>query len=478
MSTITGLSSQSSIYSIISGLTNIARQPIIRLESKKSNLNVANAIYTDLKTKLSSLHSAVEDLADTINTPLKARMVTSTHESVIAATATSSASAASCNVFVSQLAKNHSMVSDRFTSPGTSIRTTVGTGDKTFSIIVNGETTNVTVTIDADDTNEDIIEATAAAINLAMADVDDAVTATALSDTSTTGKLVIKSDDTGLTYKMALADVTGTLLQTTGIDDESVAATDTTGGYLYADDALNAEITVDGVYVERDSNIIDDVLAEITLTLHKAQESGDAAVVLTTSPDTSSIQSTAQDFITKYNHALEYLRAKTFTDPDTGTRQALSGKFTYLNLIGTLRSTVAGSVTTGSSEINMLYHIGITPDSSGKLSLSDTEAFENALALDQEAVIALFNASDGIATRLEEIIDPFVKVGGYLANATDNISSQISSIDDRIERLEVSVAAREQRLIAQYANLQRMMAILSQQQNYLGIFMQSMGYTL
>ena len=54
--------------------------------------------------------------------------------------------------------------------------------------------------------------------------VTDAITATGLDDTSTTSKLIFRSDDTGSGYKMTLADVSGSLLATLGIGDESVAA--------------------------------------------------------------------------------------------------------------------------------------------------------------------------------------------------------------------------------------------------------------
>ncbi len=64
MATISSLSPQSSIYSIISSLTLLARQPITRLESKRTNLQTMNSVYSDLKSKLSALRSAADDIAD------------------------------------------------------------------------------------------------------------------------------------------------------------------------------------------------------------------------------------------------------------------------------------------------------------------------------------------------------------------------------------------------------------------------------
>jgi len=470
---LTSLNSQSSIYSVVANLMALERRPITRLETTRGDLQTLRGVYADLKTKLTALRSASEDLADTIDRPLAARSVASSDADVVTATATAAAALGAHQVFVSQLAKHHTMVSDQFTSTGTSLRTAVGTGDKTFSITVNGTTTNVTVTIGASDTDEDIISATAAAINAAMADLDDSVTATALQDTSSTHKLVLRSDSTGVTYKMDLADVTGTLLQTLGIDDESVAATGTTGGYIYADSELTAEFTVDGVSVSRDSNVLDDVIAGMTITLHAAQSVGDPAVDLTVNPDQSAIRSAVDDFITKYNDVVEYLRAKTAVDLETGERQALGGKYIYLQLLSDLRSTVAGIVSTGSSDVQMLSDIGIAQASDGTLSISDDDEFNQALESDPDAVEALFNSTtDGIAVLVEDLLEPFVDTGGYLDTETSNIDRKVSSIDERIERLEARAAIREQQLIAQYSRLQEAMVILSRQQAMINSFLQ------
>ncbi len=473
MAQITSLSSQSSIYGVVTSLMILERRPITRLEIKRGDLQTLKAIYGDLRSKLIALRSAAEDLADTIDRPLADRSVASSNTDVVTATATSAAALGSHQVFVSQLAKQHTMVSDRFTGADTGLRTTVGTGDKTFSITVNGVTTNVTVTIGADDTDADIISATASAINAALADVDDSVTATALSDTATTSKLVIRSDSTGVTYKTDLADVSGTLLQQLGIDNESIVATDTTGGYIYADSELTAKFTLDGISVSRDSNALDDVINGMTITLHAAQSTGDAAVDLTVNPDQSAVRATVEDFITKYNEALGYLRTKSTVDSETGTRQALGGKYLYLQLISNLRSTVAGIVSTGSSQIQLLSDIGITQESDGSLSISDDDEFADALESNPEAVEALFNSStDGIAVQLDDLLEPFVHSGGYLDTERSNIDRKVSVLDERLDRMEARVAIKEQQLIKQYSKLQEAIVILSRQQAMISSFLQ------
>jgi len=468
---ITSLSSQSSIYSIISNLLTLERRPITELEAARGDLQTLDAVYGDLKSTLVTLRAAAQELADTVASPLEARAVSSADATVVTATATSEATLGSHAVFVSQLAKHHTMVSDRLTSAGSAIRTAVGTGDATFRITVNGVSTDVSVTIGADDTDEDIVEATVSAINAAMADVDDAVIATAVSDTATTVKLVVRSADTGTTYKMSLEDVSGTLLSALGIDDETVAATDTTGGYIYADAALDARLTVDGISITRDSNVLDDVLNGVTLTLRGTQSDGDDAVELSVTPDRESIRSTVEDFLEKYNDALDYLRTKTAVDPDTGTRQALGGRYLYLSLLSDLRTAVVGAVGTGSDDVQMLTDIGVTVASDGSLSITDEDAFSAALESAPDAVVALFNGDDGIANQLDAVLEPFVSTGGYLDTERDNLDRRVDTIDERIERLERRMVIRERQLIEKYSRLQEALAILSNQQDYLGSYL-------
>lgn len=469
-SSVSGLSTQSNLYSMIQQLMSLERQPIYRLESKKTDLQTLSSIYSDLKTNLKALRSAAEDISDPLDSTMDSRAVSSSDSDVVTMTATTSAALGAHSIFVTQLAKHHTMVADRFTGSSTSIRTALGTGDQTFSITVNGTATQVTVTIEADDTDEDIIDATAAAINTAMADVDDAVAATALDDTSTTSKLILRSDGTGTTYKMTLADVSGSLLSTLGIDNEAVAATDTTGGYIYADSELDAKLDLDGVSITRDTNVIEDALNGITITLHGHQEAGDDPVDVTVRLDSESIRGTVNTFLEKYNDALAYLRAKTSVD-SSGVRQPLSHQYIYRSLISNIRSAAAGVYSTGVSTIQMLAHIGITADSEGALSISDSDEFDDALEADPAAVAALFNGADGLADTIEDLLDPFVNTGGYIDTNRTNTETKISSIDESIERLEARMTLKEARYIKQYSSLQASLAVLSQQQNFLGSFL-------
>ncbi len=454
--------------SLINGLMTLARRPIAQLESDKSGLQVVDAIYSDIDTKLTALRDKALALTDTISSPFGARAASSSDSDVLTATASSGAASGSHDVHVHQLARHHTLLSDKLTGTGTDVATAEGAGTKTFNVTVNGITTLVSVDIAADDDNDTIISAVAAAINEDLADVDDSVSATALKVDATDYRLTVRSEETGLAYKVTLADVSGTLLGTLGIDDEGVASTTTTGGYVYSDSELVADITIDGVRVSRDSNTISDVIEDVTLTLLGDQESGDNDLTLSVSPDATSIRGEVDELLTAYNDALAYLRLKTSVDADTGVRGALAGKYTYSNLILNVRSVMADRVSTiTAGSLGSLSEIGIEAAADGSLSITDTDEFDEAVAASPDNVAELFNSADGVAAQLDSILKPFVKVGGYVDLSQNGIDRKITAIELRIDRLEERVAQREQQLIAQYSSVQSMMATLNAQQSFL-----------
>jgi len=472
MATITGLSGQSSIYELVSQMSQLYRFPITRMESAKSDLSMLDTIYTDLKSKLKTLNDTAEDLADTINPPLEVRQAVSSDATILTATATSSAAVAAHSIFVEQLAKNHTMASDRFTSASTSIATAEGAGAKTFSITVDGTTKNIDVTIAADDTNEEVLDAVAYAINQAWADEDEPVTANAFKDTSTTSKMTIQSGDTGVANKMTLTDVTGTLLASLELDNDALAATDTSGGYVYSDAELISKLTLNGVNIEQDTNILDNLITGVTITLLDEHQVGDPNVSLSVSADFDAIETTIQDFIDDYNDVVEYLNAKTYVDPNTGVRGPLAGKSVYRQLLNDLRTTVTNVVSTsGSATVKMLVDLGITSNPDGTLTIEDATEFEDAVAANQLAVSRLFNSSGGFGGSLDALLTPFTKADGYIDTDKDHLSRRIKRIDDSIESLESRAAAKEKRLIDQYSRLMALQAQMSGFRDYLGSFL-------
>lgn len=473
------LSPSSSIYSTISTLMQAINAPITAQQAKVTNLQNLNTVYDTVESDLSALNSAATAMTDAVRQPLSARTVSSSDSSIVTATATSAAAVGSHWISVSQLAKQDTRVSNQYSNDGTDIVTAEGAGAKSFTVTVNGQSQDVSVTLTAGETNSAIISAVASAINSVFTGVagGNAVTATDLADTSTTSKLVLQSDQTGTTHAITLSDDQngGTLLATLGLNNNA-AATGTTGGYIYASSALDAQITVDGVGVTRDSNSVSDVLAGVTLNLAGQQASGDNPISLIISADTNAISSQVQNFITNYNTALSYLIKETAVNASTGASSALSYEPMYQNLIGTLRSTVSAAVSTGSSQVQTLADVGITQAANGMLSIN-TGTLNQALSSNPSAVAALFNSTNGIANQVNAVLTPFTKTNGIMASETSNANNQISSLNAIIKQMNAAAAMKESQLIDQYSQLQAFESTISQENSYMQVVLSMLSQT-
>ena len=125
------------------------RQPITNLEYQRSELEVKSAVFTDLAEKLSALEDVLDRIsASGTSSAFRYKAVTTSAEGVLAATAASDAQEGSHTVFVTQLARAHSVVSGRYDQAGTALSQALS-GTRSFSISVDGETYEISVDISA-----------------------------------------------------------------------------------------------------------------------------------------------------------------------------------------------------------------------------------------------------------------------------------------------------------------------------------------
>jgi len=467
MAEVSSLSLLTSIDSLVQQYRASLRKPVVSLENRKTTLNARLSVLADLKTKLNTLYTTVKDLSLTgSSSKFLVYSVSSTLPSIATATATSSAAIGTHTLLVTQLAKADTVLSSQFTSSGTSIVTAEGTGTKTIRLSVNGVNTDVNVTLSSGDTNSTVLSNIASAINASGA----SVSASVVSDTSTTSRLVLTSKQTGSSNAISLSDVTGTLLDNIGLTDAIVsgrtASTSTTGGFVYSStSSLNANFKLDSIDIVRESNSVSDALTGVTLELKGTQNPSDTPVTLTVGVDTAEIQARVQKFITDYNDVLGYITSKTSVDPSTHTRQILAGDTVFLNLRTNLRSTVFQQVTSVvPGNPSLLSQIGITVASDGTLSLSDSAKFTEALTTDVVKVSDLFNSTSGIAIKLENLLDTFVTTGGQIDTTVDGVNDQVSSLTSRIKRLDEQINRKVERFRNEFARLQSLMDNVTWQQ--------------
>lgn len=430
----------------------IEERPIRDLESRRDSINNRISLFSSLKTKLRALESLASELTYSDSTSIfGSKTATVSDSDYLTVTASASAVVTSHTVLINQLAKADKVVSDQFTLSDTSIYSTLGAGTFTFQVTVNGETHQVSVDISADDDNETILNNIVTAVNNTS---DIGITASVINDTSTTGRLVFTSEESGADYEMTLSDVSGSLLSTIGMND-AVAMNGTSGGYVYDSSELNAIVVVDGITIEQNSNVIENAVEGLTFNLKKEHSVGESPVTVNVQADVETITGKLEEFIEAYNDVLDFIQTNTSVNTATYERSAFSGDFTITNIKLELRSLLSEPVTgLTSGDPTILAQIGITPDRNGQLQISDSDTLEEYLSENLDQVAALFNSSDGFATRLVDYLDTYTSGDGVIEKRKDVLQSQITSINNRIEQMQDVVDRRIEYYRQQYSQLQ------------------------
>jgi len=467
---ITGLTSQPSVETLVQRYLDMERQPINDLEKTKSDLQSKLKIFNDLRSKLDTLKDHVNSFINKNDSNVRnTKTAISSNTDVFKAEASSTAEVGVHSIFVSNLAKKDIALSKQFTNlSGTGLATKLDGTTQQFTIKV-GENDPVTISIEFNDpteTNESVLKRIVTAIKESGAEVD----ANFFNDTPTSGRISLSSKDTGSVNKLELVEVSGSnILRKLDIIDKKnnrPQQSDSGGGFIYAESQeLDARVNVNGIDIIKSSNIITDVLPNVTITLLSAQEEGEAPVSLTIERDKTEIKEEIDGFIKDYNALIEYLTEQTNVDAKTYTRGALAGNFAYMNLKLQMREIIASRNSSLSDpDYRSLADIGITSSRNGTIKIDDSDKLLDAIAENGDAVYAIFTEENGVASRLDELLSMYSKTGGKIDNNKNALDRQIDGIDNRISRYEERLRVRENVLRQEFTQLQRLLSSLNSQQ--------------
>jgi flagellar hook-associated protein 2 len=481
--------SQAAIDRLIDQFMVLEERPLNRLLDKKEALEEKKSIFSELDSKLSSLKTVTERLTDTITDYFAAKTATTSDSDRFTATASASAQLGNHSITVERLAVSDTRVSKQYTDTNSSF--TSFTADQTFYIDVAHPTSSdpsnrvsIAVTVTSatfSKTDDQVLQDIADAINSAMAnavtaetiDSDEVVHASVVTEESGKSRLVLRSEQSGYTYRMNFTDSADSLLTSLEVNSSSQSS-GTSGGYItyvgtgVTDSLLNSKFTLDGLTFYRDSNNVTDAVTGVTLQL---LDTFTTTETVTITADVDTVKGEVQSFIDAYNEVIKYLRENARYNPDAEQNGALSNELVYKDIINTLRSYIVATVSgASSSTYTKLYNIGIEADDEGLLSIKDLDKFTQALEANSTNVSDLFRASDGVAENIKNYIDTFVRVGGTIDSSKNNIDSQLIDLEDRISFVEELLDKREAMLREEFSKLQEAMVQLTQQQSFFGLF--------
>lgn len=431
--------------SILNAIMQQERAPLAAMEAKRTSLQAQNSAFATFATRLGSLESAVSALAG--GNTLTSVAATSSDDTAVGISTGSSSVTGRYEIVVSQLARAQVSASDTSYASVDDVIATAG-----VLTLAQFSQPPVQITVTSSMTLEDV----ANAIN---ASPDSPVSASVVQVAPGQYRLVLTGRSTG--------SANGFTVDTSGLTGGAgLAFIDTDNNGISGDspedmvqEATDASLTVNQLPVTSASNILQDVIPGVTMTLRKQ----DAAktVVVDVSQDQSATIDQVKEFAEAYNGLLTFLDEQ--ATAVAGGKDGISRDPLVRGLREALRSTMMGEEADGA--LSRLAQVGIGFDRTGRIEI-DEDLLTDALETSTASVQQLFGGADGLGGRfgaLEDLISGYTQAGGLVANARERIDTQVARMNLRLFDLEEQLAIRRAALQQEFIAADQAMSQLNAQ---------------
>ena len=418
-----------------------------RLDREEATLQSELSAFGSLRSSLDELRTALDSLKDLER--FRGREVTLSGTDYLSASAGSNSVPGNYDIEVELLASAHRLASD----PYANADTVVGTGTLTLTAGSGGA-----FAVAIDDTNN-----TLAGIRDAINDASNntGVLATIINGVDGS-RLIVSGSQTGVTNPITVTQAGGDGGLAPLVYDPLNLITNLTE----VDPAQDARILINGFAVESASNSISAAVDGLDIELLAENLPGETTN-LSVSFNREGSREAVNGLVEAYNAFLDATSELSSFDVEAETRGPLFGESILRSLSFQLRQELTSGVTNLVGPFDNLFQIGINTDLDGKLSL-DAAKLDAAFAEDFDAVGNLFaDETQGIANRLDTLIDPYLAGGGLLDARTDGINTSIQDIGDRREVLNTRLIAVEERLFRQFNALDSLLAELQSTSGFL-----------
>jgi len=449
-----GLASGLDTNAIVSAVVNLESRPIGILQSQREEEQTKLSLIGTFEGLVDSLQAKAQELVE--GSAFLASSLSVGTEGIASFEVSSGALGGSHELEVISLAKANRFTFEAYTDPDESR----GTGDITFDY----DGTSYTVSI----TDASLTEI-AAAINSATDDELQASVINVGTDGSPSYQLVIAATSTGVDF--AIENLTIGV----GIDLRNQQE---------LTPASNAEVLIDGLSVQRSTNVFSDVIAGVTFTVNQEAtdvDDSNPTTTFTIDNDIGGTRENLQEFIDAYNAVQRFINQQNEFSEEQGAGGELFGD----SILNTVNSAIRNAlfdvdldtVSNDTEGFSTLGLLGVEIDSDNLLSL-DSARIDDRLDTDIQAFSDFFTDEDsGVLVKLDDAIKGLkdrVDLGGDLGTAPgvfgsrrDAIDTRIRDIDDSIERNERRIEQLEESLIRRFAALEELIGGLNAQGAFL-----------
>lgn len=461
MASITSSSGISTTLGSYSGVTSDDIEKLLSADTTKkvlaqnkiTTINDQKTAWNDVRTRLSSLLSKVEELqkAETFAT----KKVSNSDDSIASITTTADAAENEFNLKVTQLATTTKVIGNKISD---SNKTALGIAGS-FSL-TNSQDKAFTFTVESTDTLKSLTDK----IN---AETKNSSISASIMD----NRLVLTSS------------ITGEHAITVGGDsaDALKISSKTKASYTLG---TQAEFELDGLALKSDSNSVSEVIEGVTFTLKKA--SADTVSIKVTTDTDKTVQA-VKDLVSQYNSTMSFISDNlSVGDPskESNTTGKLQGDSTLRSLQERLSSLFTSSAVTGTSL--KANDVGISLiDRDGTLGL-DEDKLKKGLSEDGNAVKNFFYQTDGAKSTIASTSNVSETNGytaglkklvdGYLVDTTANkgiiatkaatFDLAIKDLNKQITRFDEILTMKRDRYVDMFTRLDQAMMEAESQLSY------------
>ncbi len=452
-----GLASGLDTGAIIDAILQAESRSLRAVESRKKGEQSKLTLLGTFEGLVNKLRDKARDLQAASN--FFAHKLTVGEEGIATFTLGGSAVAGAHTLEVQSLAS-----ADRYAFAGVADPTAVlGAGTISFTY----GTTPYSVNVAAGSNLNDV----AAAINSAAgADVTASVV-NAGTSTSPSYQLVLAGDDTGADFTL------------TGLTSSVAGLT----GATRVSSASNAQVVIDGLTVQRSTNLFSDVLPGVSFSVSRKTALA-TPMSFTVDLDPSGMKENVKSFVDAYNEVVAFINKQNTFTQEAGVGGELFGDRALDSVRSTLRRALfnvdLSTVVADGEGYSTLSLIGIGLQGDGTLKIDDAklEAKLNGnLDLFSEFFrhegVATDHSDKGVFGRVDGMLDDLLdsstapdgrRLDGLIGGRKASIQRQTKDFDKEIERLQTRLDKLEESLVQKFAALERLMSGLQSQQTFLG----------
>jgi flagellar capping protein FliD len=367
----------------------------LRLNTRQNVIDAKISAYGDVQSKLYDFSESIIKLADDSNAG--ATKAETSDETILTATATTSAPAGVYAVEVQRIAKAHSLVSNSYTSVteavgkgelifsfGTTTYTDPGDAYDTFTANPDADTKTITI----NDGNNSL-----QGLRNAINDSDFGIKASIVFDGS--GYVMqLTSEETGedMSMEIVAKDESGALA-TSGLASFAYNKNQDTPGTNLSEtqNGQDALLNVNGLAVTRSSNEVTELIDGVTLNLKSANVGEEVSI--TVGADIGAISENINSMIDAYNAFQDTYKELTAFDETNSSGSLLLGDSTLRSINSQVKSILTSTVSgISGTSFRSFSELGIFTDQNDSFKLKfDSSLFLKGLNEDREAVAGVFS---------------------------------------------------------------------------------------